>query len=151
MISFKLLWFNRLSLSKTPQQELFTWFRWATRQQLWIRPPLFVSFLSLNRPPLALGRLQRSHFTVQAIWTSQRRGQFHGNWVWSRQCIKKNEQGRLFQCLKAAGGLFNGCPTVTHTHTLTTQSQTPRTSTAMHWCIGSHMHTNTSTQAVNSG
>lgn len=30
-------------------------------RQLWICQSLFVSFLSLNRPPLALGRLRRSH------------------------------------------------------------------------------------------
>lgn len=72
-----------------------------------------------------------------------KKGQFHGNWVWNRQRIKKKKQGRLFQCSRAAGGLFNGCLTVARTHLLTMPCTTHthiNTNTAMHWCIDSNMH-----------
>lgn len=112
-------------------------------RQLWICQSLFVSFLSLNRPPLALGRLRRIYIYSAGNLNEPKKGQFHGNWVWNRQRIKKKKQGRLFQCSRAAGGLFNGCLTVARTHLLTMPCTTHthiNTNTAMHWCIDSNMH-----------
>lgn len=102
-------------------------FRWATRagRQRWICQAPFVSFLSLNRPPSAPWQTPEKPFTVQAIWTSQRRANFMGteseagSTLWEKK--KKKRAGEAVSVFKSGWGSVQWLPS---SDTLTTQSHT---------------------------
>lgn len=134
------------------------WFRGATGagRQRWICQSPFVSFLSLNRPPSAPWQTPEKPFTVQAIWTSQRRANFMGTESEAGSMLekkkKKKRAGEAVSVFKSGWGSVQWLPS---SDTLTTQSNThtqtlpytdayklwtpdklpPEAHTHTHWCL----------------
>lgn len=72
--------------------------------------------LSLTAPTGYWQTLEKP-FTVQTNSEAAKAGPM--SWeLGLKQAAHKNEQERLFQCLRTAGGLFSNCPAVTHKHNM---------------------------------
>lgn len=102
------------------------WFREATRARA-AALDLSLSLLSLNRPPLVLGRLFRSHLQCRQIPTSQTRANFMGTGSEIGSTLKKNTKK-----IGSRGGCFSvrgqpGVSSVAHIVTVpcNTHTQTP--------------------------
>lgn len=81
---------------------------------------LSVTFLFLNGPPLAIGRLWSSHLQAGNLCTNR----FHGNRVWRSLHIKNRQAVWVFSNgSRSVQGLPN-CDAHTHMHKVTARSQT---------------------------
>lgn len=93
------------------------WFRGATGQcGSFGSVRLSLSLFVLESAPTGPWQTPEKPFTGQANSEGAKEGPISWELSLKQAAHKKKEQGRLFQCLRTAGGLFNGCPTVTHTY-----------------------------------
>ena len=128
-----------LSLQHKPTIGLVVQRGYGAGRQRWICQSPFVSFLSLNRPPSAPWQTPEKPFTVQAIWTSQRRANFMGTESEAGSKLEKKKKKSRGGCFSVKERLGVCSMAAQQWHTDHTVSHT-HTNAAMHWC----------TQAVNS-